>query len=148
MKKLFTPDLSFDTIYEIKPELLCARGIEFVLCDLDNTIADYDTPVPDDAMRAWIKSLTDCGIAFAIVSNNEKERVEKFCAQLDIPYFWKSKKPRACAIDNALKELCGTREKCALIGDKRTTDVLCARRAGVLSVKVKSIKPRSILWRR
>lgn len=148
MKKLFTPDLKYNTIYDIKAEDLKSRGIGFVLCDLDNTIADYGTPIPTDAMRNWILSFKKNGISFCIVSNNGEARTKKFCESLDIPFFFKSGKPKAIAIDNALKLISGTRDKCALIGDKYTTDVLCARRAGVLAIKVKSIKPRWQIWKR
>ncbi len=148
MKNIFKPDLKFNTIYEIKHEKLKELGISYVLCDLDNTIADYGTHLPTDAMREWILAFDKCGISFCIVSNNRGPRTKKFCEGLGIPYFFKSGKPKVSAIDNALKLLSGTRDKCALIGDKITTDVVCARRAGVLSIKVKSIKPRWHIWKR
>lgn len=148
MKKMFKPDIKCNTIYDIKASDLKERGIDFVLCDLDNTIADYGTHLPTKAMRAWILSFKESGISFCIVSNNGEARTKKFCEKLDIPYFFKSGKPKAIAVDNALNALSGTRGKCALIGDKYTTDVLCARRAGVLSIKVKSIKPRWQIWKK
>lgn len=148
MKNIFNPDLKFNTIYEIEHQKLKDMGISFVLCDLDNTIADYGTHLPTEAMREWIAGFEKCGISFCIVSNNGEARTKKFCEGLKIPYFFKSGKPKASAIDNALKLLSGKRETCALIGDKITTDVVCARRAGVLSIKVKSIKPRWHIWKK
>ena len=148
MMKLFRADIERNTIYEIKPEELITRGIKYALCDLDNTLADYDTPLPTDSVKAWLKSMNDAGIQVAIVSNNGKERVEKFCATLNIPYFWKSGKPKKRAVHNALEKLGGKLEETVLIGDKRTTDVICAKNTGILSIKVKSIKPRNILWKK
>ena len=148
MKKILRADIELETIYEITPQMLKARGISYVLTDLDNTIADYDTPIPTDAMRGWIKGMQDANIAVAIVSNNNMARVKKFCAELDIPHFWKSGKPRVRAIDTALLKLGGVREEAVMIGDKRSTDVLCAKLAGILSIKVKSIKPRGFIWKK
>ena len=148
MMKIFRGDIELDTIYEIKPDELYARGIRYALCDLENTLADYDTPLPTEQVKAWFCAMHDKGIRVAIVSNNGRTRVEKFCESLDIPYFWKSGKPRRRAVRNALAKLGGTAEQTVLIGDKRTTDVLCAKWAGILSIKVKSIKPRTILWKK
>lgn len=148
MKNWFRADLEYQTIYEITPELLKQKGIRFILIDLDNTLADYDTPVPTKKIRAWITSMQDEGIAIAIVSNNNKARVSKFCETLNVPHFWKSGKPRRKAVRRAMHAISANPEQTVLIGDKKLTDVLCARRTGLFSIKVQSIKPRSILWKR
>ncbi len=148
MMKIFRGDIELNTIYDINPGELAARGIKYALCDLDNTLADYDTPLPTEAVKKWICGMNEAGIKVAIVSNNGKNRVEKFCESLDIPYFWKSGKPKRRAVNRALEAFCGTPEETVLIGDKRTTDMFCARISGVLSIKVKSIKPRTILWKK
>lgn len=143
MKNWFRADLEYQTISEITPELLREKDIFFILVDLDNTLADYDTPVPTESVLSWLHSLQEAGIAVAIVSNNNRARVSKFCEALDIPHFWKSGKPRRRAVTRALEALSAKPEQTALIGDKKLTDVLCARRAGIFSIKVQSIKPRS-----
>ena len=53
MRHLFQPDLEFANIYEITPAFLKSRGITAVLSDLDNTIADYDTPIPTEKMHCF-----------------------------------------------------------------------------------------------
>lgn len=148
MIKLFRADFELNTIYEIDINNLVSRGIKYALCDLDNTLADYDTPLPTEQVRTWLDSMKDAGIQVAIVSNNGRARVEKFCETLNIPFFWKSGKPKKRAVRNALNKLGGKLEETVLIGDKRTTDVICAKNAGILSIKVKSIKPRTILWKK
>ena len=148
MMKFFRGDIELNTIYEIDIKALADRGIKYALCDLDNTLADYDTPLPTDSVKGFIADMKAAGIQIAIVSNNGRERVEKFCENLDIPYFWKSGKPKKRAVYNALDKLGGKLKETVLIGDKRTTDVICAKNAGILSIKVKSIKPRNILWKK
>ena len=86
MKNWFRADLEYQTISEITPELLREKDIFFILVDLDNTLADYDTPVPTESVLSWLHSLQEAGIAVAIVSNNNRARVSKFCEALDIPH--------------------------------------------------------------
>ena len=148
MMKFFRGDIELNTVYEIDIKALSERGIKYALCDLDNTLADYDTPLPTEQVKGWLSNMKEAGIQVAIVSNNGKERVAKFCEKLDIPYFWKSGKPKKRAVHNALNKLGGKLSETVLIGDKRTTDVICAKNAGILSIKVKSIKPRNILWKK
>ncbi len=145
MKSFFKNDFYFDSIYEITPDFLKEMSISAVVADLDNTLADYDTPVPTKEITSWINSMIDGGIGIAIVSNNKKERVEKFCDKLNVPYYWKSGKPRKKTILLALKELGASREQAAMLGDKFTTDVLGARASGIKMLQVRSIKP---WWKR
>ena len=71
MKNIFNPELKFNTIYEIEHQKLKDMGISFVLCDLDNTIADYGTHLPTEAMREWIVGFEKCGISFVYSNNSE-----------------------------------------------------------------------------
>lgn len=142
MKRWFCPDLEFENIYQVTPEFLKARGIKAILSDLDNTIADYDTPVPNEAMCNWIAAFQKEGIGFAIVSNNCRERVSLFCSKLNIPFYWRSAKPLRIQIWRAMRALGATRKNTCFIGDKFLTDVFGARRAGLFTIRVPSIKPR------
>ena len=72
MRNWFRADWRCRAIDEITPQALLARGVRFVLVDLDNTLADYDTPEPNDAHFAWFQTLHDAGIRTAVVSNNKK----------------------------------------------------------------------------
>ena len=142
MISLFRANLELNNIYEITPQLLREHGIRFVISDLDNTIADYDTLEPNDAMCAWIKSFKDAGIGLAIVSNNCRARVAKFCNTISIPYYWRSAKPLSFQIWRAMRKIKANRKETCLIGDKYLTDVLGASLAGLFCIHVPSIKPR------
>lgn len=142
MISLFRAHLELRHIHEITPQLLHAHGIKYVISDLDNTIADYDTLEPNDEMCGWVQSLKDADIGFAIVSNNCKARVAKFCETLSVPYYWRSGKPLSFQIWRAMRTLHAKRKETCLIGDKYLTDVLGARLAGLFCIHVPSIKPR------
>ena len=120
------------------------KGIRLLLADLDNTIADYLTEVPNETVLNWMKSLSDNGITLAVVSNNKQVRVETFCKPLGIDYYWRSKKPRRGTLFTAIEKAGVKVEETALIGDKYITDIMGAKRAGILSIKVKPIGKRRL----
>ena len=148
MKNRFHADAYFDTVEEITPAFLHAKGIRAVLVDLDNTLADYDTPEPLERTRLWLESLERAGVRAAIASNNRRERVERYCAGLAVPYYWRCGKPLGFRLRRAMRALGAVPGETALIGDKRSTDVYGARRLGLYAVQVRSIKPRGGLIKR
>lgn len=139
MNHWFHADLNLNHVFELTPKRLQLLGFTAVISDLDNTVADYATLEPDDQVRMWLKSLREAGIQVAIVSNNKESRVRRFCEGLDIPFFWRSGKPRRSWILRAMQELGASREKTCLVGDKLVTDVWGARRCGLFCVLVPSI---------
>jgi len=145
MRKFFKADYFFDNIYQITPDFLKKIKITSLVADLDNTIADYDTPKPTPEIIGWFNMMREAEIKIAIVSNNRKERVELFCEELSIPYYWKSGKPRKKTILKAIDTLKSCKEDVAMLGDKLSTDVLGARFSGIPMLRVRSIKPR---WKR
>lgn len=142
MVSLLKADLEFAKAYELTGEFLSQLGIKVLIADLDNTLAMYENETPDDGIKRWADSLTEHGISLAIVSNNKEARVRKYCEPLGVDYYWKSGKPSRKTIRRAMEKLGGTRDTTALIGDKFTTDILAAKRCGILSIKVKPLGKR------
>ena len=140
MKHLLLPDYDFDTFSGITPEFLKELGKDCVLCDIDNTLVPYDQPLPTEEVVAWVKSLTDAGIKVILVSNNEKERVEKFNEAIGVPYMYKSGKPSRGTVTRALKILQSEKNKAVMLGDQLLTDVITARLSGITSLWVPTIK--------
>lgn len=116
-----------------------------MLSDIDNTLAPYEMPVPDERIKAWIRELEDNGIRIALISNNSKERVETFNASLGLAAYPDSKKPSKKRLSAALDELGAERESCAVLGDQLFTDVLAARNLGVRAIVVPPIKDKKTL---
>ena len=83
MSRFMTPDYMFRTFDEITPDFLRGLGICAILSDIDNTLAPYEQDEPDERIMNWIASLTEAGISIALVSNNDRERVELFNKELD-----------------------------------------------------------------
>jgi len=111
-----------------------------VLCDIDNTLVPYDVPYPTNEVCAWIKTLCENGIKIVLVSNNEKERVEKFNENIGVPYLYKSGKPSKRTVKRALSLVGGKKDSTVMLGDQLLTDVITARVAGITAIWVPTIK--------
>lgn len=139
---LFAPDLKLKNVHELTPQFLVSKGIKVLLTDLDNTLATYEEDVPSEKVIAWVKSFSECGISVAVISNNDLERVEKYCKPLGIDYYHKSGKPRSKTIKKAMAKLSGDKKTTALIGDKMITDIFGAKASGIFSIKVPPLGKR------
>ncbi len=140
MKKYLLPDYDFPTFVGVTPEFLKSIGKNAVLCDIDNTLVPYDQALPTDEVCAWVRNLLDNGIKIAFVSNNEKERVEKFNENIGIPYLYKSGKPSRKTVKRGTQLLGSTYEETVMLGDQLLTDVLTARISGITAIWVPTIK--------
>ena len=134
------PDRVFDRYTDITAPMLRKWGIKLLLCDLDYTLAPRSVAVPDDTLRRW---LTDChhsGITVMILSNNRSgERVNTFCQSLGIPYVGHAGKPSRRGYREAMAKAGVTSAETAMLGDKLLTDVLGAKRSGVLALMVEPL---------
>ncbi len=136
MPRFMRPDYMFRTYDEITPAFLQEIGVRAVLADIDNTLAPYEQPEPDEKIRAWIASLSAAGISIAFVSNNGEERVELFNRTLGVPAYYKSGKPFKKNMLRAMEAIDGTRETTAMLGDQLLTDALAGHNLGVKAVLI------------
>ena len=140
MKHPLLPDFDFDTYNGVTPSLIKELGRSCILCDIDNTLVPYDIPEPTAEVRLWIENMKSEGIDIVLVSNNGKERVEKFNASLGLPYLYKSKKPLPSAVKKGSALAGKTKNDVVMLGDQLLTDVLTARTSGIPALWVPSIK--------
>lgn len=128
---LLMPDYMFRTFDEITPAFLQGLGVRAILADIDNTLAPYEQPEPDERIRSWIAALADAGISIAFVSNNDRERVELFNRTLGVPAYYKSGKPFKKNMVKAMEAIGGDRESTVMLGDQLLTDALAGHNLGV-----------------
>lgn len=143
---LLIPDAMFDKFDDITPEFLLSNGITALLIDIDNTLAPYEQPVPDERIKNYFNSLSAAGIKAALVSNNNRERVELFNRELDLIAFANSKKPTKKTLLLAMEKLGSTTENTAAIGDQLLTDALGAHSIGIPAYIVPPIKDKRNLF--
>ena len=112
-------------------------------------MAAKKTRRPDQPLRDWIEALDRAGIRFTIVSNNRSgSRVTEFCADLGVSYQGHAGKPSTRGLEAAMARAGADRDHTAMLGDKLLTDVLAARRAGVLSLMVEPVGGAVTAWQK
>lgn len=128
-------------IYEITGEALEHRGFKLLLADLDNTLAPYGVPLPDEKLKAWRDDLRAHGVTLFVLSNNRHERRPGvFSEALDVPYIGHAGKPKTPSFYKAMERMGVTREQTAIVGDQVFTDVLGGNLAGVSTILVEPIR--------
>ncbi|MCQ4865632.1 YqeG family HAD IIIA-type phosphatase [Pseudoflavonifractor phocaeensis] len=137
------PDRVYGSIFEIEPRALRRRGITLLLADLDNTLAKYGQPEPDQAVLNWKSALAAEGVTLFLLSNSRKPaRVKHYAETLGIPCQGHSRKPGTGGFFRAMEAMGRTPEETAMVGDQIFTDILGARRSGVLALMVEPIELR------
>ncbi len=146
MKDLLTPDYMFGHYWEITPAFLESIGVRALLIDIDNTLAPYEQPEPDDRIRAWFGGLHECGVKVALVSNNHAPRVEKFNETLGLLAFSDSGKPKKKTLLLAMERLGVDKSETAMLGDQLLTDAYAGKHIGLPALIVPPIKDKTNLF--
>ena len=142
------PDYKFETFDAVTAEFLLSIGAKCVLLDIDNTLEPYENPKPGERVLAWLASLDNVGISYAIISNNNSERVEIFTSGLDITAYAVSCKPFKRNLLRAMAELKVTACETVFIGDQIFTDVWAAHNAGARAIIVPPIEDKKDIFTR
>ena len=135
------PDRVYPSIFDIDPAALAAGGVTLLLADLDNTLARYGQPDPAPALLAWREALRAAGVDLFLLSNSRKpQRVGHYAQALGIPYVGHAGKPGTAGFFQAMERMGRTPAQTAMVGDQLFTDILGAKRAGVLALMVEPIE--------
>ena len=146
MKDLLTPTYMFGHYYEITPAFLASIGVHALLIDIDNTLAPYEQPLPDERIRAWFDDLAANGIKAALVSNNHEPRVREFNQSLGLIAFWDSGKPGKKTLMLAMERLGVSKSETAMLGDQLLTDAYAGKHIGLPAIIVPPIKDKTNLF--
>ena len=112
------PDRVYSSIFEIDGTELSRHGVSLLLADLDNTLAKYGQPDPEPAVQQWKCGLAEAGVELFLLSNSRKPTRAGHYAR------------------------CRTPAQTAMVGDQIFTDILGAKRAGVLALMVEPMELR------
>ena len=146
MKDFFTPDYMFATFDAVTPAFLQSIGVRALLIDIDNTLAPYEEPDPNERVLAWFAELEKNGIKAALVSNNHAPRVERFNKSLGLIAYPDSGKPGRKTLERAMKELGVTHTETAMLGDQILTDCFAGKHIGLRAIIVPPIKDKTNLF--
>ena len=142
------PDYIFREFTDVKPEFLTSLGVKIVICDIDNTIAPYEVPDPDETIQNWFDAMKAAGIRFVFVTNNTSDRADRFNQSLGLMVYANAKKPLTMSLTQALKDAGLTPSDGASLGDQIFTDILAGQLRGLKTILVPPIKDRvNLFWR-
>ncbi|MCI8342758.1 MAG: YqeG family HAD IIIA-type phosphatase [Firmicutes bacterium] len=145
MIEKFFPDIYIDNIFMLPLDELKEKNIRALVFDIDNTLAPFDHPEAGTETIGFIKFLKRQGFRIALLSNNNKKRVEKFNQKMSVHTVHKAGKPGSKKLLEALWEMGVSPKEAALVGDQVFTDVYCAHNAGTLAILTKPMCPRDQL---
>ncbi len=148
MKFTFVPDFCFDTFDCASAEFLGSIGVKGIVLDVDNTLEPYENPMPTQKVLDWFDSLNKSGIKAAIVSNNNKKRIDLFNAELKLPAYSKAGKPGKKNVLRAISDMGIEPCDAILMGDQVFTDVWAAHNAGIRAILVPPIRDKRDLLTR
>ncbi|MBQ7714301.1 MAG: YqeG family HAD IIIA-type phosphatase [Clostridia bacterium] len=145
-EKKFIPDCRLSSFKEADPAYLKSLGASAVICDIDNTLAPYETlDAPDEVVR-WVMQLESADISLTLVSNNKEDRVARFNERLGCRAYSSVKKPSVKYLKKAMKEMGSGKDDTVFLGDQLLTDALAAHRAGIRAIIVPPIKDKPSLF--
>ena len=142
----FIPDHIFERFDEVTPECLERENIRYLLVDIDNTLAPYEEPDPNERVVAWVAAMREAGVSIVLVSNNHSDRVERFNAPLGLPAYADCHKPSPRRLRAYAASVDAKIEETAALGDQIFTDVWGAKCIGARAILVPPIKDKKTLF--
>ena len=131
MLKKLIPDKYFPSFFNITADFLKNNNADYILLDIDYTLAPKDELDMDEKTAAHIQSFLRAGIKIVLVSNNKLERVRRYASTLNLPYVYRAKKPFKGGFENAITQIGAVKERTVVVGDQIFTDILGAHRLGL-----------------
>lgn len=144
MRKLFTPDIYVKSYREIQLEHLVKRGVKVLVCDIDNTLVAHDEPLPDADVKAFIRRAKASGLQVVLVSNNVRERVDRFAQGLDVNTYPFARKPLPHTYRKMMRDANCHPQEIAVLGDQLLTDMLGANTIGFVTILTTPIATRDL----
>lgn len=144
MIKIFLPKMYVRNYQCLNLEKLKNHGIKVLICDIDNTLSPHDEAKPTSAAIAFVNKAKELGFNVAIVSNNTKDRVSKFCEDLDVYYVYSAKKPLPFAFMKIKKHFNVQSCEMAMFGDQLLTDMAGANISGLFTILTSPLVIRDI----
>ena len=133
------PNLIYESICDLTPQVLKQHNVDVLLMDFDNTIVPYTCDIPQECVNAWFRQMHEAGITLCVVSNTTRGRAVDFCNARGIACITHAKKPFPIGIQKALEMYPEQKGKIALVGDQIYTDILGANLGGVKSILIKPL---------
>mgnify|MGYP004589755677 FL=1 len=145
-RRTLVPDYMFEKFDDIGVDFLLSAGVRSLIIDIDNTLAPYEVAEPDERTFRWFGELRAAGIGAALVSNNDRARVERYNSRLALPAYYDCHKPSRKYLIKAMADIDAEPGSTLFLGDQIFTDVVAARRMGLRAAVVPPIKDKKTVF--
>lgn len=146
---MLRPDLYYTAIWMIDFMALSQRGIDYLLIDVDSTIADHHSKTIDPrAKEVLLSALNEgyiknaCLVSNVMYGKKKKRRVASMAGELGIPFvaapFFRAK-PNVSPFLAGLEKMNANPGNTAVIGDQIFTDILGGNRLGMVTILIKPL---------
>lgn len=146
VRRTLVPDYMFEKFDDIGVDFLRSAGVRSLIIDIDNTLAPYEVAEPDERTFRWFGELRAAGIGAALVSNNDRARVERYNSRLALPAYYDCHKPSRKYLIKAMADIDAEPGSTLFLGDQIFTDVVAARRMGLRAAVVPPIKDKKTVF--
>jgi len=147
LEELFCPELHYDRTSSVELEPLWERGICGLILDLDNTLVPWRGSDLTEEMLDWARRARSMGFQLCIASNTRRYgRLRKIAEALDATYVTGVSKPRRGGFRAAARKMDLDLDQVAVIGDQMMTDILAAKRLGIMAILVDRIQGHEFLF--
>lgn len=136
------PDRMVMTYRDVSAAFLTELEIKLLFVDIDNTLAPYEQPEPDEHILNWVADIQGAGVEIVLVSNNNPERVERFNKDLGLKAYPKTGKPFSGDMKRHLKDSGLKPEQALVLGDQLITDAWAGHGLGIRTVIVPPIRDK------
>lgn len=143
MLERFFPNYYTDKVSDLKTEFFTERKIKGILIDIDNTLIDYYENIAEDTLQ-WIEHIKKSGIKILLLSNNNKDRVNRIGNRLGVEGIYYAAKPRRRGFVSAMEKMNLKNHEVCIIGDQLFTDIYGGNRLNIFTVLVKQVHERDI----
>ncbi len=138
MLKDYYPYEYVESVFAIDYNKLYGLGFRGIIFDIDNTLVPHgDDSTPE--VDALFEEIHSAGLKTVLLSNNDRERIERFIKNIDTQYVCDAEKPDPAGYLKAVELLGEDKDKVVLIGDQTFSDIIGANNCGIKSILVKFI---------
>ena len=138
MLKIFYPYEYLEDVFTIDYQTLREKGFKGLIFDIDNTLVPHGADSTEQ-VDALFSTLNSMGFSTLLLSNNNKQRIERFAKNIDTLFIEEAGKPQPDAYIKAVEMMKLKKNEVVVIGDQLFTDILGANRARLTSILVKYI---------
>jgi len=132
---LLTPTWVVETINDVDPKALKAKGIAAIITDLDNTLVPWRRYEIAPAVIEWLAKLEIEGIKICIASNTmHTRRLKQLAEVMGIPFVDRVRKPWVGGFLRSMEAMGSDLANTAVFGDQIFTDVLAGNQLGLKTI--------------